>query len=94
MKAKFTSVSILGIVLSLGLSISAFAQADSDIDQHQVTVVIPTLALLDIETSGSKNISASFIAPTEATTPRCGSITLPSKPEAKPREWMWKQVRW
>ncbi|WAC14702.1 hypothetical protein [Dyadobacter pollutisoli] len=72
MKTKFTSLSVLVLALSFGLSMSAFAQGN--IDNHNITVVIPTVALLDIEPSGSKDITATFVAPTEAG----DKITLPA----------------
>jgi hypothetical protein len=65
MKTNFTSLSVIVLALSFGASVSALAQ-DSQTDQHVVTVVIPTVALLDLETSVSKNITATFVAPTEA----------------------------
>lgn len=56
--SAFTFVFTLGI----GSSISLFAQ-DTNTDNHQITVEIPTVALLDLETAGTKNITASFVQP-------------------------------
>ncbi|QRQ99871.1 hypothetical protein [Dyadobacter sandarakinus] len=64
MKKGFkVSTSVLLFALSLGFSFSSSAQ-DTNTDNHQITVEIPTVALLDLETSGTKNITASFTQPT------------------------------
>jgi len=42
------------------------AQADDNDDAHNITLIIPEVALLDIETSGSKDLSFSATAPDEA----------------------------
>lgn len=55
----------LAVIAVLGLSVGAFAQDNND-DTHDVTIVIPEVALLDIEPTGSKNITQTFVAPTEA----------------------------
>ncbi|MCF2487720.1 hypothetical protein [Dyadobacter sp. CY347] len=76
MKSKF-SYSTLMIVLGLGLgtSLSAFAQDDAD-DTHQISVVVPTVALLDLETSSVRNFSAAF---TQATPLEAGDkVTAPA----------------
>ena len=49
----------------LCLSLGAYAQ-DTNGDSHTITVTIPEVALLDIETTGTKNFSVAFTAPTEA----------------------------
>jgi len=54
---------LVGILL-VGMSIS-YAQ-DTNSDNHLVSIVIPEIALLDIEPQGSKDISISLDAPTEA----------------------------
>lgn len=69
MKTKFTRIaSICALILSAGSLTSVFAQtADTQTDGHLLSVVVPTLALLDIETnSASKDFTATFIAPIEA----------------------------
>ena len=59
-KLTFAFIAFLG----LG-TVGAFAQ-DTDTDNHTVTIVVPNVTLLDIEPSGSKNISMSFTANGEA----------------------------
>jgi hypothetical protein len=54
-------------LLVLGMTV-AFAQ-DSNSDNHKVSIVIPQIALLDIEPEASKDISLSLDAPTEAGDP-------------------------
>ncbi|SEI71641.1 hypothetical protein SAMN04487995_1846 [Dyadobacter koreensis] len=64
MTTKFTISSFITVfALAFGLSFSVFAQ-DTRTDNHQIIVEVPTVALLDLETSGTKNITASFIQPT------------------------------
>lgn len=55
----FMAIAILGLTkLSYG---------DNGTDNHQVSVTIPSLAIMDIEYTGaSKNISMALVAPTEA----------------------------
>lgn len=49
----------------LGLFFVSQANAqDSNTDNHQITVVVPTVALLDLETAANKNFTASFVQPT------------------------------
>lgn len=62
------------------LSISSLAfnanSQDTQTDNHQITVVIPNVALLDLETSLSKNFSAAF---TQATPFEAGDkLTIPA----------------
>ena len=54
-------------LLVVGMSV-AFAQ-DTNSDFHKVSIVIPQIALLDIEPDDSKNIQLSLAAPTEAGDP-------------------------
>ena len=64
MRTKLTISSFIAVfVTALGASVSVFAQ-DTNTDNHQITVEVPTVALLDLETAGTKNITASFIQPT------------------------------
>ena len=59
-KLTFAIIAVLG----LGTN-GVFAQVDNT-DDHTVTVVVPEVALLDIETTGaSTNFSLMFTAPTE-----------------------------
>ncbi|WP_205748212.1 hypothetical protein [Dyadobacter bucti] len=65
MRTKLTgSASVLVFVLTAGSSFSVFAQ-DTNTDSHQITVEVPVVALLDLETSsGSENFTAAFTQPT------------------------------
>ncbi|REA56530.1 hypothetical protein DSL64_26640 [Dyadobacter luteus] len=50
----------MAFVLAIGSSFSALAQ-DTRTDNHQITVDVPIVALLDLETTGSnKNFTATF----------------------------------
>ncbi|MEA5461777.1 hypothetical protein VB796_22095 [Arcicella sp. LKC2W] len=63
------------VVMSLiGLSTYSGLAQDTKNDNHTVAITIPEVAILDLELSSSKNIAASFIAPTEAGNP----ITVPA----------------
>lgn len=67
MKRKFTrAASLCALILSVGTCTSVFAQLDTRIDSHIITVVVPSVALLDLESSSTKDFSATFVAPTEA----------------------------
>ena len=55
-------------MLVLGLSI-AFSQTDTYIASHNIAVTVPTIALLDIESAGSNDISVTLVAPEEAGDP-------------------------
>ncbi|GLU56133.1 hypothetical protein Dfri01_55940 [Dyadobacter frigoris] len=54
------------MILSVGTCASVFAQVDGRIDSHIITVVVPQVALLDLESSSTKDFTATFVAPTEA----------------------------
>lgn len=57
---------ILLAILVVSIS-TAYAQDDTNTDKHQVSIVIPTIALLDIESAGPNNIiSITLDTPTEA----------------------------
>ena len=60
-----------GLALSLAFAaISANIKAQDAIsDNHNINITIPSVAILDIEPSASKNISMGFTAPTEAGLP-------------------------
>lgn len=61
------SLKIVSIaLLVLGMTV---AFADSNSDNHKVSIVIPQIALLDIEPEASKDISLELDAPTEAGDP-------------------------
>lgn len=57
--------SLLLTLLVVSIS-TAYAQDDTNTDNHQVSIVIPQIALLDIEPEGSKDISITMATPTEA----------------------------
>ena len=60
-KLTFAIIAVLG----LGTNV-VFAQTIDNSDDHTVTVVVPEVALLDIETTGpAKNFSLMFTAPIE-----------------------------
>ena len=63
----------LVIVSLIGLSAYSSLAQDTKTDNHTVAITIPEVAILDLELSSSKNIAASFVAPTEAGNP----ITVP-----------------
>ena len=54
---------ILAIAVITFLSFKASAQ-DTGTDNHQISVVIPNIALLDLESSGTKNFTSTFVQPT------------------------------
>jgi hypothetical protein len=56
-------VSLLFLVMVIGLT--SFAQ-DSETASHTLTINVPEVAIIDLESSGTTNVSLSFIAPTEA----------------------------
>lgn len=71
MKTSFNTSTLFSIlVIAVGSGFNAFSQ-DTNTDNHQITVEVPTVALLDLETSGARNITASFsqAAPLEAGDP-------------------------
>jgi hypothetical protein len=63
---------IFALIATFG-GLGATAQ-DTRTDNHTVTVTIPEVALLDLESSGSKNFTLAYTAPTEAGNP----ITSPT----------------
>jgi len=58
---------IILIMLTLGLT-ATLAQ-DTNTDNHLVSLIIPQVALLDIESAGSTDLSFDMTAPTEAGDP-------------------------
>ena len=54
---------IIVFAAAIGSSVPVLAQ-DNNTDNHQITVEVPTVALLDLETAVTKNITASFVQPT------------------------------
>ncbi|MDP1813823.1 MAG: hypothetical protein Q8K92_05180 [Leadbetterella sp.] len=54
---------ILAIAVITFLSFKVSAQ-DTGTDNHQISVVIPNIALLDLESSASKNFTSTFVQPT------------------------------
>ena len=57
------------VIAVLIVSMSIAYSQDSNTDNHTVTIVIPQIALLDIEPAASKNISITMVAPIEAGDP-------------------------
>ena len=58
---KVQVLASVAIVFFLGAQVNA---QDTNTDNHQVTIVVPNVALLDLETSVAKNFSATFTQPT------------------------------
>lgn len=64
MKSRFIFASSVVIAVLLGSVAPAFAQ-DTNADDHVITIDVPTVALLDLETSaGSLDFTAAFTKPT------------------------------
>lgn len=63
MKKRFSLLSFMFVVMLTGLSGRAVAQ-DTQTDNHQISVVVPVVALLDLETAATRNFTASFTKPT------------------------------
>ena len=57
---------LLFVAFLIFTSANLFAQADTNKDSHSLTIGIPEVALLDIESTTSKSISLNATAPTEA----------------------------
>ena len=55
-------------ILVLGLS-TAYLQADNETDNHNITLAVPQIALLDIESASAIDISVTLVAPDEAGDP-------------------------
>lgn len=55
---------ILALAFITFLGFKASAQSDGVSDNHIITVVVPNVALLDLESSTGKNFSATFEQPT------------------------------
>ena len=58
---KVHTLAILAISSLIATGVNA---QDTSTDNHQVTVVVPNVALLDLETSVAKNFPATFTQPT------------------------------
>ena len=52
---------VSGILLFLGFNTSA---QDTQTDNHTITVVVPSVALLDLETAATRNFTSTFVQPT------------------------------
>ncbi|MBS3992591.1 MAG: hypothetical protein KGZ87_02625 [Bacteroidetes bacterium] len=61
---KTTKLVLLAIIMLMAFS-SAYSQ-DTNTDSHTISIGIPKVALLDIESATGKNISLQGTAPTEA----------------------------
>lgn len=58
------------LLAALVLSIStAYSQADIETDNHNITLAVPQIALLDIESASGIDISVTLVAPEEAGDP-------------------------
>lgn len=66
MKQSYLKLTFSILLTSVGFL--TFAQ-DSKIASHTVQIVIPEVALLDLETSGSSSITVTAVSPTEAGNP-------------------------
>lgn len=60
---SFFKTLVFSTVITLGATLVVSAQ-DTQTDNHQITVSIPNVALLDLESSVAKNFTASFVQPT------------------------------
>lgn len=69
MKRKFIYLAIASMAICTG----AYAQADGPTASHTIGVTIPPLAIIDIESAVSPNLTFTFTSPTEAGNP----ITAP-----------------
>lgn len=59
---KTSKIKLPALLLLMSMGVSAFAQ-DTRTDNHQITVVVPNIALLDLESSVAKNITATYAQP-------------------------------
>lgn len=62
MKNRLSLVSFMFVVILAGFTSRAVAQ-DTQTDNHQISVVVPVVALLDLETSATRNFTACFTKP-------------------------------
>src|SRR5690606_24399510 len=70
MKTNFYSLfKLLAVLGMLSVAYTSYGQVDALTDNHTITITIPSVAILDLEPSDSKNITATFIAPAEAGNP-------------------------
>lgn len=75
MKTKLPFLSRLFLLFVLLIIANfAYSQGDSNTDNHTITVTIPEVALLDIETNSTKNFTAAFTHSGEAGDP----VTAPA----------------
>lgn len=58
---KIKNLAILSAFVILGFHATA---QDTRTDNHTITIVVPNVALLDLETSVSKNFTSTFVQPT------------------------------
>jgi hypothetical protein len=56
---------VFAIIMMAGTYYASYAQ-DTQTDNHNLTVVVPQVTLLDLETTVSKDFSMNIMAPTEA----------------------------
>src|SRR5690606_33169742 len=63
------------MLIAMTWGVGAQAQVDDSDDSHTITVTIPPVAILDIETTATKNFSLGPAVPTEAGNPLDDSAT-------------------
>ncbi len=61
------------LVIAVLIVSMSIAYSDGLTDNHKVTIIIPEIALLDIEPQASKDITVTMTAPTEAGNPLASS---------------------
>lgn len=66
MKTKFYLLLKVIVVAPLFFVVNSSHAQDTNTDNHTVTIQIPSVALLDLESSASKNFTVGLLAPTEA----------------------------
>lgn len=71
---KTITLSVIALAFTAVSSTLNAQTGDTKTDGHTIGIGVPEVALLDIEPSATKNISMSFVAPTEAGLP----ITAPA----------------
>ena len=71
MRTRLLAAILVGSTFCISKKVMA---QDTNTDSHTITITVPAVSLLDLETADSKNFSAAFVAPTEAGNP----ITAPA----------------
>jgi hypothetical protein len=68
----FKKITVLSALTALSFQLSA---QDTRTDNHQITITVPNVALLDLETSGARNFTAAYTATAEAGDPLTAPAT-------------------